>query len=194
MRNVFGNGDHRGSWTMAAAVLLAFAARPCMDLHAEEKGANAETSQSGGLFPNDAGPSEIDVSGYPKEMQLNYRLFTGKCSVCHTIARPINSQYLELSAEEMKTAKTDEPELFQDPKVVQPEENVWNRYVKRMMAKPACPIRGPEGKRIWQFLVYDSKIRKTGAHRQEWIAHRKNLLDDFKKNHPADYDRIFGKP
>ena len=43
------------------------------------------------VLPQDKGPDKIDVSGYPPEVQKAYKLFTTKCSKCHTIARPINT-------------------------------------------------------------------------------------------------------
>lgn len=82
----------------------------------------------------DSGPKEIDVSSYPAEMQQNYQVFAEKCSQCHTLARPINSDY------------------------ALPEE--WSRYVKRMMRKPGSNISPKVGKQIYDFLAYDSSIRK----------------------------------
>lgn len=145
-----------------------------------------------GLYPNDFGPIEIDVSNYPKEMKQNYRLFAFKCQACHTIARPINSQYLELSAEEQAAAKAKEPEILKNDKVWHVEDRIWNRYVKKMMAKPGCPVQGEDGKKIWQFLAYDSKMRKTGANREAWKAHRQKLIDDFKNNYHEAYEKVFG--
>lgn len=144
------------------------------------------------LFPNDAGPTEIDISNYPKEMQSSYLIFKNKCSACHTIARPINSQFLELSSDELKKAKIEQPDIFKDSKIIEADESIWNRYVKRMMSKPGCPVL-QNGKRIWEFLVYDSKIRKTGSNLREWISHRKKLVQDFKNNNPEQYIKIFGK-
>ncbi len=65
----------------------------------------ASVTKATGFYPNDMGPAEIDVSGYPKEMRQSYKVFAFKCAACHTIARPINSQFLELSEEEIKKAK-----------------------------------------------------------------------------------------
>ncbi len=179
---------------MAVATILALASLSARHkAAAEDKPTDPSPSRSGGLFPNDSGPAEIDVSKYPKEMQTNYRLFTVKCAVCHTIARPINSQFLELSADELKKAKTDEPTLFKDTKIVQPNENIWNRYVKRMMTKPGCPV-GRDGKKIWDFLIYDSKLRKMGPNAAAWQTHRRKLVEDFKKQHPDDYKNLFGNP
>jgi hypothetical protein len=36
----------------------------------------------------------------------------------------------------------------------------WSRYIKRMMNKPGSGISSGEGKKIYDFLVYDSSVRK----------------------------------
>jgi hypothetical protein len=143
-----------------------------------------------GLYPNDYGPAAIDVSGYPAEMQQTYKVFAMKCSACHTIARPINSQFLELSAAEQAALKKTQPEIFQNDKVWHVGDDVWKRYVKKMMAKPGCPV-GPDGKRIWDFLVFDAKARKTGERAKAWQAHRQKLLTDFKAKQPDAYAHLF---
>ncbi len=86
------------------------------------------------------GPATIDVSKYPQGIQDNYEIFSQKCTQCHKLSRPINSDYC-IPAE-------------------------WERYVKRMMHKPGSGINSADGKKIFEFLVYDSSIRK------------KDLLDD----------------
>jgi hypothetical protein len=80
------------------------------------------------------GPATIDVSKYPDKIQEYYELFSQKCTQCHKLSRPINSDY------------------------VLPDE--WSRYVKRMMHKPGSGISTAEGKNIYEFLVYDSSVRK----------------------------------
>jgi cytochrome c5 len=80
------------------------------------------------------GPAAIDVSKYPAGIQENYEVFSQKCTQCHKLSRPINSDYA-LPAE-------------------------WERYVKRMMHKPGSGINPAEGKKIFDFLVYDSNVRK----------------------------------
>lgn len=173
-------------------VLLAFAllAGPVIPLNAgDEPESLTKTSD---LYPNDMGPDSIDVSSYPPELKKTYSTFKFKCAACHTIARPINSQFLELSAEEQSKWKKEDPGLFKDKKLVQVEDRIWNRYVKRMMAKPGCPVKGEDGKKIWEFLVHDSKVRKTGPNAKAWRAHRKKLLDDFKKENHEGYERLFG--
>ncbi len=85
------------------------------------------------VLPQDKGPDKINVSAYPPEMQKAYKVFAGKCSKCHTIARPINTM---MSRDE------------------------WERYVKRMMHKPNSGISDSQGKEIFEFLVYDQTNRK----------------------------------
>lgn len=80
------------------------------------------------------GPATINVSNYPSGIQANYQVFSEKCSQCHKLSRPINSDY------------------------ALPDE--WSRYIKRMMNKPGSGISGGDGKKIYDFLVYDSSVRK----------------------------------
>jgi hypothetical protein len=80
------------------------------------------------------GPATINVSGYPQGIQDNYQLFSQKCTQCHKLSRPINSDYAV------------------------PSE--WSRYIKRMMNKPGSGINGGDAKKIYDFLVFDSAIRK----------------------------------
>lgn len=89
--------------------------------------------QSNVVLPQDKGPDKIDVSAYPAPMQSAYKLFSSKCSKCHTIARPINT-------------------------MMKREE--WERYVKRMMHKPNSGISDNQGKQIFEFLVFDQTTRK----------------------------------
>jgi len=82
----------------------------------------------------DKGPSSVDVSAYPAGLRENYQIFRQKCSVCHTIARPINCEF------------------------ALPDE--WSRYIKRMMHKPGSSISPGQAKKIYEFLAYDSSVRK----------------------------------
>ncbi len=159
---------------------------------AQKEKSEASLTKVSDLYPNDMGPAEIDVSNYPKEHKQAYRTFVFKCAACHTIARPINSQFLELTASEIEKAKKDDPELFKDKNITMPDELIWNRYVKRMMSKPGCPVKKEDGKPIFEFLVYDSKIRKTGENGKEFRKAREHLLHEFKEHHPDGYERIFG--
>ena len=80
------------------------------------------------------GAASIDISKYPQALQENYEVFAAKCTQCHKLSRPINSDY------------------------ALPSE--WERYVKRMMHKPGSGIGSSEGKKIFEFLAYDSSVRK----------------------------------
>ncbi len=144
-----------------------------------------------GLFPNDFGPPDIDVSGYPKEMRLKYKTFAFKCAACHTIARPINSQFVEFTEAEIAKAKKDQPDLFKEPLVWKIEPKIWSRYVKRMMGKPGCPVQGADGKDIYTFLVYDGRMRKTGEHAAEWREQRARLVAEFAKKYPETYKNLY---
>jgi hypothetical protein len=86
------------------------------------------------ILKYDKGPSKIDVSKYPPDMQKKYAVFSKKCSGCHTIARPINCDFVL--------------------------DDEWERYIKRMMRKAASLISADEGKQIFEFLSFDSKLRK----------------------------------
>lgn len=90
-------------------------------------------SSSNVTLPQDKGPSKIDISSYPAEQQKAYKVFSEKCSKCHTIARPINTT------------------------MSRPE---WERYVKRMMHKPNSGISDGQGKTIFEFLAFDQETRK----------------------------------
>jgi cytochrome c5 len=78
-------------------------------------------------FAADKGPDKVDVSAYPAEVQEDYRVFSAKCSKCHTLARPINT---DLTAD------------------------AWKMYVKRMSNKPDSGISQDQGKRIYSFLKF----------------------------------------
>jgi len=93
--------------------------------------------------------------------------------------------------------KSSNPEMFKDKMVWQVEgktasgPGIWERYVKKMMAKPGCNISPDEGKRVWQFLTYDSEKRKTGANAAKWAEHRRKLLADFKAKYPDRYRELY---
>ncbi len=99
---------------------------------AAEEQLDAETKARIERF--EKGPATVDVSKYPQAIQEDYEVFSQKCSQCHKLSRPINSDY------------------------ALPEE--WSRYIKRMMHKPGSGIGAGEGKKIFDFLVYDSSVRK----------------------------------
>ena len=82
----------------------------------------------------DKGPGTINVSPYPAAIQQDYAVFSQKCSQCHKLSRPINSDF------------------------ALPDE--WSRYIHRMMSKPGSGIDSGSGLKIYNFLVYDSSVRK----------------------------------
>lgn len=90
------------------------------------------------------GPATINISKYPSGIQENYALFSQKCSQCHKLSRPINSDY------------------------ALPDE--WSRYIHRMMNKPGSGIGAGDGKKIYDFLVYDSSTRKKAMLDQKLSA------------------------
>jgi hypothetical protein len=105
----------------------------------EVKVSVAQTAKSDKIasFAADKGPSKIDpkvLATYSPKAKAIYSLFRNKCSKCHTLARPINT--------DLSPTK-------------------WEEYVKRMMSKPGSGINPSEAKQIWQFLVYDTVKRKT---------------------------------
>ena len=85
----------------------------------------------------DKGPATINVSKYPAAIQQDYAVFSEKCSQCHKLSRPINSDF------------------------VLPDE--WSRYIHRMMSKPGSGIDGGAGAKIYDFVVYDSSVRKKAT-------------------------------
>lgn len=115
-------------------------------------------AQSGSnvTLPQDKGPDKVDISAYPPELQKAYKLFSGKCSKCHTIARPINT--LMTRAE-------------------------WERYVKRMMHKPNSGISDNQGKEIFDFLAYDQANRKDKDPKSFFRALSDEEIEKLKAQH-----------
>ncbi len=117
---------------MIAVLGLALAAGGVRLAWAADEQLDAETKARIERF--EKGPATIDVSKYPDGIKEDYEVFSTKCTQCHKLSRPINSDY------------------------ALPEE--WSRYIKRMMHKPGSGISAGDGKKIYDFLVYDSSIRK----------------------------------
>jgi cytochrome c5 len=115
-----------------AVLGLAIAAATALVARAADEPMDAETKARVERF--EKGPATIDVSKYPDGIKENYEVFSTKCSQCHKLSRPINSDYAV------------------------PEE--WSRYIKRMMRKPGSGISPGDGKKIFDFLAYDSSVRK----------------------------------
>jgi hypothetical protein len=118
--------------TDIAVLGLAIAAATAVVARAADEPLDAETKARVERF--EKGPATVDVSKYPDGVKENYEVFSAKCSQCHKLSRPINSDY------------------------AMPEE--WSRYIKRMMRKPGSGISTGDGKKIFDFLAYDSSVRK----------------------------------
>jgi cytochrome c5 len=118
--------------TNIAILGLAIAAGAALVARAADEPLDAETKARVERF--EKGPATIDISKYPDGIKENYEVFSTKCSQCHKLSRPINSDY------------------------ALPEE--WSRYIKRMMHKPGSGISAGDGKKIFDFLAYDSSVRK----------------------------------
>ena len=118
------------SWLALSVITLAWGA-PELARAADDQ-LDAETKARIERF--EKGPATIDVSKYPDGIKENYEVFSTKCTQCHKLSRPINSDY------------------------ALPEE--WSRYIKRMMHKPGSGISNSDGKKIYDFLAYDSSVRK----------------------------------
>jgi len=90
-------------------------------------------------FSYDLGADSVDVSGYPKAQQENYKVFSEVCSRCHTLARPINSPL---------ASRAD-----------------WKRFIARMHARTknmaGADFTKEQAKAVVDFLAYDSGIRKV---------------------------------
>lgn len=84
-------------------------------------------------FPQDKGPSKLNVEAYPIPIQAAYRVFEKDCGRCHTLARPLNTS---MSA------------------------NYWARYLGGMESKPAYGISEADAEVIYDFLAYDQANRK----------------------------------
>ena len=124
--------------TIAATVLATLALTGLIRaVRAQEKEEPLEPR----ILAYDKGPDKINVSKYPADMQAKYTVFAKKCSNCHTLARAVNCEF----------ALDDE----------------WERYVKRMMNKSGTLISADEGKQIFEFLTYDSKIRKKALYEKK---------------------------
>jgi len=117
---------------LIAILGLTIAAGGALVARAADEPLDAETKARVERF--EKGPATINVSKYPDGIKDNYEVFSTKCTQCHKLSRPINSDY------------------------ALPEE--WSRYIKRMMHKPGSGIGAGDGKKIYDFLVYDSSIRK----------------------------------
>jgi hypothetical protein len=130
----------RAMLLVSAASLWAFAALSA-DLRGQAQAPGKEPPLDPRIAAYDKGPNKIDVSKYPKDMQDRYKVFSAKCVKCHTLARPINCEFVL--------------------------DDEWERYIKRMMRKAGTFISEDDGKKIYEFLVYDAKIRKKDLYEKK---------------------------
>ena len=120
-------------------LLIVFLAAGLRAVRADDT--NLDDATKARIAKFEQGPSSIDVSNYPQKIQDIYTdIFSQKCMQCHRLSRPINSDY------------------------ALPSE--WESYVKLMMHKPGSGINNGDARKITDFLIYDSSVRK------------KALLDD----------------
>ena len=102
---------------------------------AQADDANLDDATKARIAKFEQGPSTIDVSKYPQKIQDIYTdIFSQKCMQCHRLSRPINSDF------------------------ALPSE--WESYVKLMMHKPGSNINNGDARKIIDFLIYDSSVRK----------------------------------
>lgn len=94
----------------------------------------------------DKGTDTIDVSKYPAEMKKKYKSFVELCSKCHTLARPINCDFVL--------------------------DDEWERYIKKMMRRGRGVITPDQGLEIFEFVTYDAKIRKRELYEKKLAANR----------------------
>jgi hypothetical protein len=113
--------------------------------------------------PSVNGSVTIDVSKYPAGIQKNYKVFSRKCSQCHNLSRPINSDR------------------------VLPEE--WSSCIGRMKRRSGADISSSEETKLYDFLVYDSSVRKRDKLEAKLLA----LTPDEQKAVENKIKQVAGK-
>lgn len=114
------------------------------------------------LYYTDLGPEEIDVSAYTAQQKYNYEIFRRECSMCHTLARAVNSPTQSRA--------------------------YWRFHLARMSLHSRVNRSGPlpreDVERILDFLEYDSAIRKKEHKKQfeELDAELKRRFDPIFKD------------
>src|SRR4051812_10428241 len=86
----------------------------------------------------DNGPDKVDISKYPAEMKARYKTMTEVCVKCHTLARVINCDFVL--------------------------EDEWERYIKKMMRRSNRMITPDAAQEVFEFLLYDAKMRKRALY------------------------------
>jgi hypothetical protein len=92
----------------------------------------------------DAGLAKLDVSKYPPAMKEKYKVFADLCSRCHTLARAINVDFVL--------------------------DDEWERYIKKMMRRGKGVIQSADAAQIYEFLIFDSKLRKKDLYEKKLAA------------------------
>lgn len=107
------------------------------------------------LFYSDLGPDEIDVSQYPTQQKYNYTIYARVCSQCHGLARSISAPAVGRA--------------------------YWEFYMLSMRTRSGLTrganITREEAKAILDFLIYDSKVRKTGENERDF----NELIEELKR-------------
>ena len=87
-----------------------------------------------GQFTQNRDKIKINPSGFPADIQKDYRLFRGKCNECHGLDTSLKPS--------MSAAQ-------------------WAIEVKRMQAMPSSQFNDEQAKAILDFLTYDESHRKS---------------------------------
>lgn len=101
-------------------------------------GSKTKKTPPGGqkTYAADKGPSTLAVGDYPSKMQAYYKIYSQRCSKCHSLARSINTR-------------------------MPPEK--WRRYVRRMANREGSGIPPKDAKRIYLFLKYRERQLAAGG-------------------------------
>ena len=132
--------------TLAAVLAVGTLAALAGTVRAQEKPSRGATSDPR-ILAYDKGPAKINVSKYPAEMKAAYKVFDHRCSACHTLARPVNCEYVL--------------------------EEEWQGYIRQMMDKGGTLISADEATQIFGFVMYDSKTRKKDLYEKKLAAEPK---------------------
>ncbi|MDD5303106.1 MAG: hypothetical protein PHS14_08340 [Elusimicrobia bacterium] len=137
-------------------------------------------------YPEDLGPTAIDVSAYPPEQQRAYQdIFLPVYAVIRGgAARAINSPLIEIDAAGEAAERRAHPEIAGDPRLVSYTRGGWRSEVLHVKNRPrccgACPfLTRADAEALRHFLVYDSLRRKTGAAAGRWAVQRRDLIRRF---------------
>ncbi|MBI2069623.1 MAG: cytochrome c [Elusimicrobia bacterium] len=147
-------------YVILLALLLPLACRKQTEQSPRPRAGRFTPQQLQAKFVWDLGAGAVDVAGYPDAQRKNYEVFKAKCSLCHTLARPINAPFV---------GRED-----------------WKRYVHRMHAKGEAAnmaLSEKEEKAIVNFLVYDAQERKVkrAAQFEEDTTLLEELFDEVQK-------------